>query len=67
MNKRLYVQPSIQIVLVASEKHGFMAASGKYNVDVDGQKTNQGSGALEQNPDEIDAKKHHFGWDSWDE
>ena len=52
---------------MASEAHGFMEVSGKYNVDVDGQKTNQGNGALEQNPDEIDAKKHHFGWDSWED
>lgn len=67
MNKKLYVKPSVRVVLLVSEKHGFMEASGKYNITVDGDKKNPGNGALEQNPDEVDAKKHHSSWDSWDE
>lgn len=67
MNKRLYVKPTVRVVALASEMRGLMVTSGKYDVTVDGDKQNQGNGALEQNPDEIDAKKHHSGWDLWDE
>lgn len=67
MSKKLYAKPSIRVVSLSCDGHGFMEASGKYNVTVDGQPTSSNSGALEENPDEIDAKQHHSFWDSWDE
>jgi len=67
MKKNVYVKPDVRIVALSCDVQGFMAASGKYNVTVDGQKENTGSGAQEGNPDEIDAKQHHSAWDSWDE
>lgn len=67
MSKKIYARPSIRVVSLSCNGHGFMEASGRYNVTVDGQKENTGNGAQEANPDEIDAKKHHSFWDSWDE
>ena len=67
MSKNLYVKPAIRVIALAYDGQGIMEASGKYNITVDGQKVNSGSGAMEENPDDIDAKQHHSAWDSWDE
>lgn len=70
MKKRTYTKPIAAIV--CTEPQPFMAGSGKggdkgkYTVDVDGGTVapSGGGGAVEGNPDEIDAKGNgNMSWD----
>lgn len=38
----------------------------KYNIDIDGSQGNSGTGAKEENPDDIDAKWNNWGG-TWDD
>lgn len=67
MKKKIYKKPTATAVDI--ESHPLMQASGedkKYNIAVDGTVVapDNGSGAIEGNPDEIDAKQNSgISWD----
>lgn len=67
MKKNSYVTPTLTVLAILSESGGILADSGKYNASVDGEVVtgNGSSGAIEGNPDEIDAKEHQSSgvWD----
>lgn len=64
--KNSYVGPFIRLLTCSSDGNGILAASGKYNIYVNGEKANTEDGAIQENPDDIDAKEHQ-SWGAWDE
>lgn len=59
MKKNSYVTPTAMVLAILSESSGILAdsKSGRYGVNVDGT-SEIGGPAIEDNPDDIDAKGH---------